>query len=74
MNATVWARVYLQLLDVFVFGDREWEELLFKLWVVRVLNHTCKSAIRGFDFSRNDLLETIESYRVMDLQRHRHEG
>ena len=47
MNERSWMKVYRVLLEHFRHGDREWEELLFKLWTMRVLNYTIETALHG---------------------------
>jgi mannosylglycerate synthase len=62
MNEEAWAAVYSTLLDSFVPGDEGWEELLFKLWVIRVLNYTTARALRGYDHSQQYLRSMIGGY------------
>ena len=35
-------KAFVIFLDNFEKGDDDWEELLFKVWVARVLNHTIR--------------------------------
>lgn len=37
-----WVGAYGKFLEFFEKGDSDWEELLFKVWVSRVLNHTVR--------------------------------
>lgn len=63
MDERVWGTVYESLLGAFVKGDSDWEELLFKLWCMRVLSYTAREALRGYASSREYLGGTIEAYR-----------
>ena len=50
------------LLEHFRHGDPEWEELLFKLWTMRVLNYTIETALHGYDYTRQYLNRMILRY------------
>ena len=63
MDEANWATSYRVLLQHFVLGDTDWEELLFKLWMVRVLNFTTTTAIRGYNFSQQYLQNMLRRYR-----------
>ena len=39
-DADLWGSTYRVLLDSFDHTDRDWRELLFRLWVARVLSYT----------------------------------
>jgi mannosylglycerate synthase len=54
-----WAGAYLKFLDNFEKGDTDWEELLFKVWVARVLNHTLRHVIRGYDVALGSLRDLV---------------
>ncbi|KAJ7559507.1 hypothetical protein O6H91_04G088400 [Diphasiastrum complanatum] len=54
-----WISAYQKFLDHFEKGDFDWEELLFKIWVARVLNHTMKNVIRGYDAALGALRDLI---------------
>ncbi|KAJ7559555.1 hypothetical protein O6H91_04G090800 [Diphasiastrum complanatum] len=54
-----WISAYQKLLDHFEKGDFDWEELLFKIWVARVLNHTMKNVIRGYDVALGSLRDFV---------------
>jgi mannosylglycerate synthase len=54
-----WAGAYLKFLDHFEKGDTDWEELLFKVWVARVLNHTLRHVIRGYDVALGSLRDLV---------------
>lgn len=54
-----WTSAYLKFLDHFEKGDVDWEELLFKVWVARVLNHTFKNVMRGYDVALGALRDLV---------------
>jgi mannosylglycerate synthase len=62
MDEEAWAETYSTLLESFTPGDDDWEELLFKLWVIRVLNYTTARALRGYEHSQEYLRSTISGY------------
>lgn len=62
MDEAEWAGAYRVLLDHFVLGDPDWEQLLFKLWTVRVLNFTVNVALRGYGYARRYRSNTIVRY------------
>ncbi len=65
MDDQAWFETYLVLLDNFVRGDPDWEGLLFKVWIVRVLEYTMSHALRGYDHALGHLGEMVDQYRVM---------
>eukprot|EP00850_Spirogloea_muscicola_P007275 SM000036S13319 [mRNA] locus=s36:643420:646975:+ [translate_table: standard] len=54
-----WVAAYPRFLDHFEKGDEDWEELLFKVWVARVINHTLKNVIRGYDVALGTLRNLV---------------
>ncbi|MBI4537933.1 MAG: hypothetical protein HY704_00310 [Gemmatimonadetes bacterium] len=62
MGEREWAQAYRVLLDRFQPGDRDWEEILFKLWTARVLNYTVSVALRGYGYARQYRHNTIVRY------------
>ena len=65
MDDRMWFETFSGLLDHFVKGDRDWEALLFRLWIVRVLQYTVSEALRGYDHAMAHLARMVESYRTM---------
>ena len=63
MDRVAWTDVYRKLLGAFICDDPDWQELLFKLWLARVLNYATTTAIRGFDFSTLQLEGELMAYR-----------
>ena len=62
MDDMAWYETYKVLLRKFDFDDDDWRELLFKLWIARVLNYTASVALRGYDYSLYYLYRMIEGY------------
>ncbi len=64
MDEDLWQGVYLALLNQFVRDDEDWEEILFLLWVVRVLAYTKDVAANGYEQAMEYLQGTIRHYRA----------
>ena len=64
MDEMDWMDSYGVLLEHFVLGDDDWEELLFKLWITRVLNYATTVAIRGYDYSQRYLHAMVRRFRL----------
>ncbi len=47
MDEEAWVHAFKVFLDNFELDDEDWCELLFKIWVARVLNYTMRYVIRG---------------------------
>ncbi|MDF1595916.1 MAG: hypothetical protein P1T08_07450 [Acidimicrobiia bacterium] len=62
MDEEAWHDTYEVLLEQFVPGDAEWEALLFRLWVTRVINYTVTRALRGYDHSQRYLQAMVAGY------------
>ncbi|CAI5974238.1 unnamed protein product [Closterium sp. NIES-64] len=54
-----WVAAYIRFLDTSRRGDADWEELLFRVWVARVLNHTIRNVMRGYDVALGALRELV---------------
>lgn len=65
MDDRAWFETYSVLLAHFVKNDPDWEALLFKLWIVRVLQYTLSAALRGYDHAIAHLSRMVDSYRTM---------
>ena len=59
LNESHWHDVYLALLEEYIEGDNDWEEVLFLVWVVRVLACTTDVADAGYDSALRYLEGTI---------------
>ncbi len=62
MDDATWFETYGILLEEFDFTDEDWRELLFKLWLARVLNYTSSIALRGYDYALHHLYRMIEGF------------
>jgi mannosylglycerate synthase len=62
MDEEAWAETYLVLLEHFDSGDPDWVELLFKLWIARVLQYTTAEALRGYDHALHYLHRMVARY------------
>jgi mannosylglycerate synthase len=65
MDDRSWFETYLVLLDQFDKDHPDWRALLFKLWIVRVLQYTVSEALRGYDHALTHLGRMVDSYRIM---------
>ncbi len=62
MDEDAWYRTFRVLLDRFEGGDADWEQLLFHLWVARVINYTTTRALRGYDHAQRYLQSMVRGY------------
>ena len=62
MDEDAWAETYLVLLERFDPADADWKELLFKLWIARVLQYTTAVALRGYDHALHYLHRMVARY------------
>ncbi len=62
MDEASWQETYKVLLREFDFEDEDWRELLFKLWLARVLNYTAYVALKGYDHALHYLYRMIEGF------------
>ncbi len=62
MDEDYWYDTFLVLVKEFRMGDADWEELLFRLWLVRVLNYTVTTALRGFNSAQRYLRAMVNRY------------
>ncbi|MDH5373806.1 MAG: hypothetical protein OEX97_12755, partial [Acidimicrobiia bacterium] len=62
MDEDAWYMTYRTLVEHFVSGDEDWESLLFRLWVTRVINYTATRALRGYDHSQQYLESMVAGY------------
>ena len=62
MDENLWYDTFLVLVDEFDETDEDWRELLFRLWLVRVLSYTADAALRGYVYALRTLHATIFGY------------
>lgn len=48
MDEEAWVCAYKVFLEHFDLEDEDWKEILFKMWVARVLNYTIRHVLRGY--------------------------
>jgi mannosylglycerate synthase len=65
MDDGAWFATYSVLLDRFIRDDADWEALLFRLWIARVLQYSVSEALRGYDHALAHLDRMVDSYRRM---------
>lgn len=62
MSDEAWYDSYQVLLREFRADDHDWQELIFKLWIARVLTYTVTVALRGYDVAMHHLHQMVENY------------
>ncbi len=62
MDEDAWYDVYWILLRAFERDDEDWQALLFKLWVARVLAYTVSVALQGYDAAMDYLHGMVDRY------------
>ncbi|MEA1903063.1 MAG: hypothetical protein U9N56_06010 [Actinomycetota bacterium] len=62
MDEKRWGLALDTLLSDYQTGDRDWEEMLFQLWIIRVLAYSQDVATQGYDEAMRYLRETIFGY------------
>lgn len=62
MDDNLWYDTFHVLLDHFDENDEDWRELIFRLWLVRVLGYTAESALRGYGYALRTLHAMIFRY------------
>jgi mannosylglycerate synthase len=69
MDEETWMEAYFVLVEHFESGDDDWSELLFKLWMARVLQYATTTALRGYVYSQRYLHSMIHRYRQAAYER-----
>jgi mannosylglycerate synthase len=62
MDEEAWYDTYRVLLDHFIPGDPDWEALLFRLWITRVINYTTTRALRGYEHAQRYLRSMVAGF------------
>jgi mannosylglycerate synthase len=62
MDDDAWYETYRVLLCQFRVDDPDWQELLFRLWITRVLGYTVTMGLRGYDVAMHHLHGMVERY------------
>ncbi|PXF44895.1 Mannosylglycerate synthase [Gracilariopsis chorda] len=70
MDEQCWVSAYKVLLDHFNVFDEDWRELIFKMWVARVLNYTMRHVTRGYHCAlqaNTEMVTRLHMRRTMEL-------
>ncbi|MBL7075026.1 hypothetical protein ISS37_07300 [candidate division KSB1 bacterium] len=62
ISPEAWYEAYKILLANFLEAKKPWQELLFHLWLARVLNHTIHYAAKGYDYAMQSLYDMISYF------------
>jgi len=62
MDPQAWYEVYEVLLEKFDQNKKAWRDLLFRLWIARVLNHTFYYAFKGYEYAMKSLEAMISHF------------
>ncbi len=68
MGPEAWYEVYEVLLEEFSQNKKAWRDLIFRLWIARVLNHTLCCASRGYVFAMRSLVGMVSCFVQRRLQ------
>ncbi len=63
LDAATWWEILKHQTERFVLGNEGSQDLLFRLWVARVLNYTNTEVTNGFERAMAYLASTIKTYR-----------
>ena len=70
MNEDAWMKAYHVFLDNFMPNDEDWREVLFKMWVARVLNYTMRHVLRGNACAlqaNSDMVQKVQRERSLQV-------
>lgn len=70
MDEEAWEHAYTVFLDNFKLDDQDWREVLFKVWVARVVNYTMRHVIRGYHCAlqaNTDMVMKLHMKRSIEL-------
>ena len=62
MDPPTWYEVYAVLLEKFNQNKKAWRDLLFRLWIARVLNHTFYYASKGYEHAMKSLEDMVSHF------------
>lgn len=62
MDEEAWYLTYQALLEHFSPADKDWQEILFRLWLARTLQYTVTEALRGYDHALYYLHQMVGRY------------
>mmetsp|Transcript_42191 Transcript_42191/g.164858 ORF Transcript_42191/g.164858 Transcript_42191/m.164858 type:complete len:437 (-) Transcript_42191:700-2010(-) len=69
MDEVAWVDAYRVLLDNFDKDNEDWCELLFKLWVSRVIHYTMRHVLRGYDAALSELNAMVRNVQLSSGKR-----
>lgn len=73
MDEDAWISAYKVFLEMFDLNDEDWREVLFKMWVARVLNYTMRHVLRGYHVAlqaNTDMVMKLHMKRSMEVFDH----
>lgn len=73
MDEDAWISAYKVFLEMFDLDDEDWKEVLFKMWVARVLNYTMRHVLRGYHVAlqaNTDMVMKLHMKRSMEVFDH----
>lgn len=73
MDEDAWICAYKVFLEMFDLNDEDWKEVLFKMWVARVLNYTMRHVVRGYHVAlqqNTDMVMKLHMKRSMEMFDH----
>jgi hypothetical protein len=62
MSHTEWRRILPVLVERFDLADQDWRDVVFRLWVERVIHYTLNQVPAGYDAAIAYLEGTIEDF------------
>jgi len=62
MDPWTWYEVYAVLLEQFNQNRKAWRDLLFRLWIARVLNHTFYYVSKGYAYAMKSLEDMVSHF------------
>lgn len=66
MNEKEWVKAYQVLLNHFMLQDEDWCEILFRMWVARVLDYTMRHVLKGYERGLQGNMRMVD-----DIRKHR---
>lgn len=73
MDEDAWVSAYKVFLEHFDLEDEDWREVLFKMWVARVINYTMRHVLRGYHVAlqaNTEMVMKLHMKRSMEVFDH----
>lgn len=70
MTEEAWVSAYPIFLENFDLDDDDWRDILFKVWVARVLNYTMRHVLRGYHIAlkaNSDMVMKLHVKRSLEM-------